>query len=230
MPRSARVVIPRLAHHVTHRGNNRQRIFHDDVDRWVYLAMIRAKAEEHDVQTLGWCLMDNHVHLVLVPAGEDGLELAVGQAHGQFSQRANKRHGRSGHLWSGRFFSCPMDDPHLVAAVRYVEQNPVRAGFMLSAEDYRWSSAAAHCGGVDPSGLIDPGEWRRHHAPDEWRAFLRVGGTSEIVETLRNCTRSGWFAADPVRVDLMEQVLGRPLGPRQRMNGGQPPLTIAGNC
>ena len=117
MPRSARIVVPGLAHHVVRRGNRRQPIFFDDADRHAYLTA-RARA---------WCLMDNHVHLILVPSHSDDLRAALASVHTSYSQRVNRALQASGHLFQGRFASYPMDDAHLMAAVRHVENNPVAA-------------------------------------------------------------------------------------------------------
>jgi len=132
MPRVARVVIPNLAHHLTQRGNNRQAVFFTDDDRRFYLDLLGDMARAEGVEIVAWCLMTNHGHLIAVPAEPAALERAVGQTHWRYAQAINRLHVRSGHLWQGRFFSCPLDDEHLVAAVRYVERNPVRGRWLQS--------------------------------------------------------------------------------------------------
>jgi putative transposase len=98
--------------------------------------------------------MTNHVHLVAVPEREHSLGRALRAAHTVYAWYFNTRQQLSGHLWQGRFHSSPMDEDHLSAAVRYAERNPVRAGVVERAEDYRWSSAEAHCG-VRSDPLLD---------------------------------------------------------------------------
>jgi len=93
MPRPARLVVPGLAHHVVQRGNRRQRIFFDDDDRRAYLRLLAAACARHGTTCLAWCLMDNHVHLILVPAGEDGLRAPLASAHTAYSQRINRARG-----------------------------------------------------------------------------------------------------------------------------------------
>jgi len=93
--------------------------------------------------------MPNHVHLIAVPTSEDALQRAIGEAHRRYTRRVNFREGRRGPLWQGRFASCPLDEPHTLAAARYIEQNPVRAGLAATPWDYPWSSAAAHVAGKD---------------------------------------------------------------------------------
>ena len=124
MARLPRIVIPGVAHHVTQRGNRRLPVFFGDEDRRSYLALVAAASAEHGTRCLAWCLMDNHVHLILVPASEDGLRATLAEAHRRYSRRVNSREGWRGYLFQGRFASYPMDDAHLMTAVRYVENNP----------------------------------------------------------------------------------------------------------
>lgn len=127
MPRSARIVVPGLAHHVVRRGNRRQPIFFDDADRRAYLKALARACSRESIVCLAWCLMDNHVHLILVPSHSDDLRAALASVHTSYSQRVNRALQASGHLFQGRFASYPMDDAHLMAAVRHVENNPVAA-------------------------------------------------------------------------------------------------------
>lgn len=193
MPRVQRLVVPGVPHHVIQRGNRQQAIFADDSDRRAYLDLLREALRRHDTQCLAWCLMDNHVHLILTPATADGLRAPLASVHTAYSYRVNKRQGVSGHLFQGRFASYPMDAAHLMVAVRYVENNPVKAGLAGQAEDWRWSSARAHLG-LGSDGLTNIAAIGAHVA--NWRAYLRDG-----VE-----------AAD--RDDVIEAALrnGRPLG------------------
>ncbi|MGB7161246.1 MAG: transposase, partial [Tepidisphaeraceae bacterium] len=154
MPRVARVVVPGVPHHVTQRGNNRQDVFFVDDDRLAYLRILAQQCRKHGVAILGYCLMGNHVHLVVIPATADALAKAIGRTHWLYAQYVNRSHGRSGHLWQNRFYSCALDDEHTVFAMRYVEWNPVRARICRAARRYRWSSAAAHCLGRDGQGLL----------------------------------------------------------------------------
>ena len=138
MARLAPVVIPHLAHHITQRGNRRLPMFFSDDDRSAYLALLAASFAATGTRCLAWCLMDNHIHLILVPASADGLRAALAEAHRRYSRRVNFREGWRGYLFQGRFASYPMDDAHLIAAVRYVENNPVAAKMVERAEDWRW--------------------------------------------------------------------------------------------
>ena len=99
--------------------------------------------------------MPQHVHLIAVPKRQDSLAMLLRRVHGRYAQYFNARAGRSGHLWQNRFFACMLDEEHLWTALSYVDRNPVRAGMVRWAADYRWSSAAAHARGVDETRVID---------------------------------------------------------------------------
>src|ERR1051325_9749942 len=149
MARLARVVATGLPHHVTHRGNRRQRVFFDDDDYEVYRALLAEGCRAAGVAVWAYCLMPNHVHLILVPSDQDGLRAALGETHRRYTRHVNLREGWRGYLWQGRFASFPMDEAHLLAGARYVELNPVRARLVRRARDWRWSSARAHLTGRD---------------------------------------------------------------------------------
>jgi putative transposase len=161
MPRTARIAIPDVPHHITQRGNNRQDVFFVDDDRQVYLSLLKEQADKYGLEILGWCLMTNHIHLIGRPAGEDSLAKALGRTHFRYTQYINRFHGRSGHLWQNRFYSCPLGREHFWQALRYVEQNPVRAGLVRQAWKYPWSSAAAHLDGRDAAGLLNVSYWKQ---------------------------------------------------------------------
>ena len=216
MPRAARLVLPGLPHHVTQRGNNRQDVFFTDDDRELYLRLLAEQTQLHRVRLVAWCLMTNHVHLVLVPTDPAGLESAVGRTHWRYSQTINRLHGRSGHLWQGRFFSSPMDEAHAYAAVRHLERNPVRARIVRHAERSPWSSAEAHCTGHDRRGLVDAARWARRHPPEAWRAILRRPDDDAIVEALRKAARNGRPLASDSFLARLETAVGRRLRPLPR--------------
>jgi putative transposase len=224
MARLARIVLPGVAHHVTQRGNRRLPVFFSDEDRSLYLTLLREGLGLAGVRCLAWCLMDNHVHLVLVPAHSDGLRAALGEAHRRYTRHVNFREGWRGHLFQSRFASYPMDDAHLMAAVRYVESNPVSAGLVAQAHDWRWSSAQSHVRGQrakhDP--LTDL-EALRSHVPN-WRAMLRhgleAGGTGEEGEALAEAIEARLRTGRPLGADewiaAQEETSGRRLTPAKR--------------
>ena len=149
MPKAAREVVPGEPHHVTQRGNNRQPIFLDREDHLRYLGFLETSLQEHDIDLLGFCLMPNHIHHVLVPPNAESLASAMNQTSSGYARSFNRRYQRSGHLWQCRYYSCSMDSAHLYRALRYVEMNPVRAGLVQAAWQHEWSSAALHAGKTD---------------------------------------------------------------------------------
>jgi len=127
MARIARVVVPGTPHHVTQRGNRRQDTFFRDEDYEAYIDLMSEWCGKCDVEIWAYCLMPNHIHMIAVPESEQGLSRAIGEAHRRYTRMINLRKRWTGYLWQGRFASFPMDEDHLLAAVRYVEMNPVRA-------------------------------------------------------------------------------------------------------
>lgn len=173
----ARVVVPGVPHHVTQRGNNRQDVFFCDDDRLAYLRMLAAECRRHLVEVHGLCLMTNHVHVVATPATAPSLAQAIGRAHWKYAQYINRMHGRSGHLWQGRFYSAALDEAHFWTTLAYVERNPVRAAMVDRPWDYPWSSAAAHVGSPGTPGA-SPRDARDAKSPSGAAARARPHGPS----------------------------------------------------
>jgi putative transposase len=194
MPRLARLVIPGLPHHVTQRGNQRRQTFFGDSDARLYLELLGRWCERAGTAVWAWCLMPNHVHLILVPSSEDGLAVALRQTHGRYASLINARKGGTGHLWQGRYGSFVMDERHLIACARYVELNPVRAGLVADPAEWPWSSARAHLG-QGPDGLTRTAplldRW-----PD-WKAVLEGGLDSALRDAIRGRERTGRPLGDP---------------------------------
>ncbi|MFH1416059.1 MAG: transposase [Elusimicrobiota bacterium] len=144
MTRLARIVVPNYPHHIIQRGNRRQKVFFNNQDKIDYLNIIKKHAQKSGIEFWAYCLMDNHVHLIAVPKEETSLARGIGEAHRNYTSMINNREGWSGYLWQGRFLSYPLDEFYLYSAIRYIENNPVRAGLVEKAEDYLWSSAKSH--------------------------------------------------------------------------------------
>ena len=188
MARLARVVAPGIPHHITQRGNRRQETFFSDNDYREYLYLMAEWCNRCKVKVWSYCLMSNHVHLIVVPETEDGLRRAIGEAHRRYTRHINFQKGWKGHLWQGRFASFPLDEKYLIATARYIALNPVRAGITKRPEDYRWSSARAFLDGEDDILVkVEPltsivGDW--------WKLF-RSGMAEEDLEAIRSHERSG---------------------------------------
>jgi putative transposase len=213
MPRVARIVLPGLPHHVTQRGNNRQDVFFVEDDRRVYLTLLGQNAARYGLQVLGYCLMTNHVHLVAVPSAEGSLAKAMGRTNFIYTQYVNRLHGRSGHLWQNRFFSCALDEAGVWLALAYVDRNPVRAGLVRQAWEWPWSSAAAHLGQTDPAGLIDPALWQRTAAAVDYPALVARAEEEGQIRRLRRSTHTGRPLGDASFLDRLEAALGNRLRP-----------------
>jgi putative transposase len=208
MARLARVVAAGLPHHVTQRGNRRQPVFFGDDDYEAYKALLAEGCRAAGVAVWAYCLMPNHVHLILVPRDADGLRAALGEAHRRYTRHVNFREGWRGYLWQGRFASFPMDEPHLLACARYVELNPVRAKLARRARDWRWSSARAHLGGRDDGlatvrPLLDL-------VPD-WPALLAEGLSPAEHTAIQSSERTGRPLGAPKFIARLEKRLGRSL-------------------
>ena len=189
MARRPRFAPAGLPVHATHRGNFRQRIFFSDADRRYYLDLIARHAPERGVRILGHCLMANHTHLVAIPETDCALSDFFARLSGEYAQYLNGRLGRRGHLWGARFYCCLLDAPHLGRALRYVDLNPVRAGRTARAEDYRWSSAAAHLGLTPPPEWLDLAAFRERFEAEHWRWALGSEQPRAEIAALRGATR-----------------------------------------
>ena len=219
MARLARVVVVDVAHHVTQRGNARQCVLNTDADRAVYLELLGQYVKLYEWSLWGYCLMSNHVHLITVPHRADALALMMKQAQGRFSSYGNAKRGLSGHAWQGRFYSCAMSPEHLWEALPYVELNPVRARMVARAEEWRWSSAGAHCGTAEPAAFLEMADWQQRWGTEAWRRFLLAGDKEADLTTIRQCTHTGRPLGSEEFVRSLEEKLKRQLAVRQ---GGRP--------
>lgn len=213
MPRVARIVIPELPHHVTQRGNNGEAVFFTDDDRWLYLALLAAEAERYRVRLLGYCLMENHVHVIAIPADEQGLAKALGRTHYRYCQAVNRAKGRSGHLWQNRFYSCAMDRPHTWQALAYVEHGPIEAGLVRKAHMYKWSSAAAHLGKAEWPEWLDKKFWAGKWAAATWGQILGKQQETALTDRIQQCTQRGRPLVNERTLAKMEAELNRRLRP-----------------
>lgn len=214
MARLPRIVIPGVPHHVTQRGNGRQRTFFEDGDYVLYLDLLAESVERARTQIWAYCLMPNHVHIALVPSDPDGLWRTVGDPHRRYTGYINSRRRTTGHLWQGRYGSVAMDDPHFVTALRYIALNPVRARLVERAQDWPWSSTRAMLAGKDD------------HVVTVTPALERVGDFAAFLDdpfdealtyaALRKAEGIGRPIGSAAWLSDMEQRLGRSLAPQKR--------------
>jgi len=209
MTRFARIVIPSLPHHVIQRGNRRQKVFFRKSDYQYYLETLVHCSAMHGLSIWAYCLMPNHVHIIMEPETEKSLAISVAKLHSRYTRMINFREKWRGYLWQGRFASFPMDDEYMLKCARYILLNPVRAKLVKDASDWKWSSIHAHMKGddeiVDVSKL---GEW-----VDNWDEFIAEGiGEDELV-SLRAHGRNCLPAGSDGFVDGIEELVGKNLRP-----------------
>jgi len=219
MSRLARLVIPGMPHHVTQRGNRRAQTFFEDGDYALYESLLHAAADKAGAEIWCYCLMPNHVHIIIVPSDEDGLRRTFADAHRRYTGYINARMRVTGHLWQGRFGSVVMDEKHLAHAVRYVSLNPVRAGLVERAQDWPWSSVACHLLGRHNELVKATPVLERY---GDFAAFLEQGeGSADAFQRLRQCETTGRPLGSDGWVDDLESATGRQLkaqkrGPKRR--------------
>ena len=219
MPRKPRFAPAGLPVHATHRGNFRQRIFFSDADRRYYLDLIARHAPEREVRILGYCLMPNHTHIVAIPETDHALSDFFARLSGEYAQYLHWRLGRRGHVWGARFYCCLLDSLHLGRALRYVDLNPVRAHRVALAEDFRWSSAAAHLGLAAAPEWLDLAAFRESFDEEHWRWALGAEQPRAEITALRGATRRERPLANEAFVRDLEtryQVQLLPRGPGRR--------------
>jgi putative transposase len=187
-------------------------VFFSDADRAEYLKELSEQGRRFGVEYIAWCLMTNHVHLVAVPKEEKSLSLGVGEAHRRYTRFVNFRESWRGYLFQGRFHSFPLEDSYLLAAVRYVLRNPVRAGLVERPWDYRWSSAKWFVGERKDDPLAAPSDMLADIT--DRRSFLLQDDDS--LTEFRRRTRTGRPLGSESFLVHLERSTGRDLLPKRR--------------
>lgn len=212
MVRIPRLVLTGCPHHVIQRGNRRQPVFFCDDDYEIYKSLLVEHCKKAGTDIWAYCLMPNHVHLVLVPKYKDGLRGSLGEAHRCYTRHINSSKGWRGHLWQERFASFPMDYDNLLSVVRYIEFNPVRAGIVEKPEDYIWSSAKAHLFIADDRAVkVAP----MLNMIDDWKSFLKDVSDEEIDE-FRLHERTGRPLGSRYFLKKIKNITGRDFIPKKR--------------
>lgn len=212
MARQPRLVIPGVAMHVRQRGHNGGPCFLTGRDRLVYLVMLRQSLESSGCALHAYCLMTNHVHLLLTPADAEGCSILMRQLGQQYVQYFNRRHKRSGTLWGGRFDSCLVDSAaYVLACHRYIERNPVRAGMVSAPEAYAWSSYRAYMGVASRTWLTPHAEYLGLAATEDRRraayaSMFELTESPTFAAALREATKSGYgLVGEALRARLVAQ-------------------------
>lgn len=203
MPRTARLIVPDVAVHIVQRAHDRADCFFEEADYRAYLDALRAHATQFDCMVHAYCLMTNHVHLLLTPGKPTSCAQLMKHVAQRYSKRFNARHGRTGTLWEGRFHSgLVATERYALACYRYIELNPVRAGLVEHPAEYRWSSCHANT----HIGLDD---FVKPHAAylalaasalERIASYLALFSTSleePVLEDIRKATRGGHSMGAP---------------------------------
>jgi putative transposase len=222
MARLPRLVIPRQAHHIVQFGVDRQSIFRVPEDYSTFLTWLREAAKQYKVAIHAYVLMLNHVHILATPADSGGLARMMQWVGRHYVPYFNRKYGRSGTLWAGRFKATVIDaDNYLMTCSRYIELNPVRAGIVAQPADYSWSSYAHHIG-VKPDSLITEHAvyWALGNTPFErdiaYRHLTEQALTPNELQNLRDTVNKGWvLGAERFKASLEAQ-LNRPVRPGKR--------------
>ena len=225
MPRGARIVLPDVALHVRQRGHNRQDCFLHYTDYLVYLASLRELCPRSGCLLHAYCLMTNHVHLLLTPTTPSACARLMRNVGQRYAQYFNKRYERRGTLWDGRYRSCLVDSAnYALACYRYIERNPVRAGMVPAPAVYRWSSYAGNAGLAENALLTAHAEFlaigldhtSRHAA---YQTLLAADDDPAFVAAIRDATNGGFaLIGDALKStlppDQQRRLVRKPPGPR----------------
>jgi len=227
MARLPRLTLAGYPHHIILRGNNRQAIFIDSADFQRTLALLQVNAQEQQVQIHAYVLMSNHLHLLLTPLQNDSLPKMMQAVGRSYVLYFNKRHGRSGTLWEGRYRSALIQtERYFLACMAYIDLNPVRAGMVAQAADYLWSSHGHYIGRQNEAWLSPhPLYWEMGNTPfareAAYAAMVQSGIDQKQQQALTSSALSGWALGEDVFVEgLQKQTLrrvnaakaGRPFG------------------
>ena len=195
MPRCSRPRLAGLCAHVVTRGNARATVFHSEQDYAVFAGLMKAAQDRVRLELFAWCVMPNHLHLVVRPQADDDLPRWMHWLLTTHAQRHRSRHETTGHIWQGRYKSFPIQtDVHLLRVLRYVERNPVRAGLVASSRDWRWSSASER---ASPSGMAELLSESPVPLPTPWVEWADMPLTDEELDFIRTSVRRGRPFGDP---------------------------------
>lgn len=216
MPRIGRIMLPNYPHHIVQRGHNRQVVFAVPRDYERYLETLAEFKEVYGIQVYAYCLMTNHVHLLLAPGEEVA---AVGRLMKRLAGRQTRYHnrleGRTGTLWESRYKSSPVDsDGYLLACTRYIELNPVRARMVARPEDYPWSSCRSRlgdseCWWVDDDPCYQALGTSIQQRRDRYCQFLRAAIPDGEWQLIRDAVQRGQLTGDDRFVGQVEEILNK---------------------
>jgi len=211
MARLPRLTLAGYPHHIILRGNNRQAIFMDSADFQRMLALLQAHAQDQQVQIHAYVLMSNHLHLLLTPLQNDSLPKMMQAVGRSYVLYFNKRHGRSGTLWEGRYRSTLIQtERYLLACMAYIDLNPVRASMVVQAADYLWSSHGHYIGRQNEAWLSPhPLYWEMGNTPfareAAYAAMVQSGIGQKQQQALTSSALSGWALGEDAFVEGLQK-------------------------
>lgn len=216
MPRPHRLHLPGIAHHVTQRGNQRSQVFFQPDDYSLYLSLLRRHARQYSVAISAYCLMPNHIHLIATPSPHGSLSSFMQRLQSDYSRWINLKLDRGGHTWQSRYYAAALDERHFWAAMVYVEQNPLRATLVKTAEQWHWSSARAHLSDSDEDWL-DFTIWRLCTSPGFWQSARARGlQDASLLQRIREATRHGRPIGDESFTEKIGRELNLDMHPRPK--------------
>ena len=225
MPRRARLAVPGIPWHIIQRGNNRSVCFYADTDYLRYLETLAEQADKYGCRIHAYCLMTNHVHLLVTPERADSASLMMKHLGQRYVQYINRSYQRTGTLWEGRFRSClAQDDDYVLVCYRYIELNPVRAGMVVHPGEYRWSSYATNGQGL-PNIMISPhSEYLSLDSTDEsrrqaYRGLFRSHMDAELIDEIRHATNGNFALGNEQFKQKIAKMLQRRVTP---LKAGRP--------
>lgn len=225
MPRRPRLVVPEVPLHIIQRGNNRNNCFFSHSDYQAYLGMLKESADAAECQVHAYVLMTNHVHLLVTPLHERSASELMKSTGERYVQFVNRRYGRAGTLWQGRYRSCLVQDEiYFMVCQRYIEMNPVRAGMVTNPALHKWSSHRAYAYGdanpvITPHSLIDGLGFNKTSRQIAYRSLFDQVIPSGTVEHLRQATNGNFAFGDDAFATCMREKVGRQVA---RINAGAP--------
>lgn len=204
MARIARIVVPEYPHHVIQRGNRRQKVFFNENDYIKYLKLLSYYTKRFSVDILAYCLMPNHVHLVVIPSQQGSLARAIGETHRNYTCFVNSREKWKGYLWQGRFSSYVLDERHLLAVTRYILLNPIKAKMATNPWDYAYSSARHHLR-INSDSLVK--DELLQTLINNWKDFLDSSLIYNDTKLLKLHERTGRPLGDNYFIEKLESLL-----------------------
>jgi len=203
MARVSRIVIPNIPHHVTQRGVRSMNIFFKDEDYMYYKELLLNQCKEHQLEVISYCLMTNHVHLIVIPKTIESLSRAIGETHRLYTRKINFEQKVKGHLFQERFFSTPLDDEYFLNALRYVEQNPVKARMVKHAWNYKYSSVKYRIKEIKEDMLLS--NYKMINEIKDYKVFLEENTDSRFV---REKTHTGKPCGNKMFYEKIKAITG----------------------